>query len=368
MNLCQSAGLAVLLAALTFNIEQSRADNWQQTMSAQFMTEFDTNPAMSPSYHGGVWRGIFMPGYILTGNFDADTLKSGLALQVVRSSDESLILNRESPSAFIDWTRQIVEGEYGVSGRYTEVDIRDAGIEATSLTLGASTRATRNISGKWRKAISQRSTLSADGSYEKVSYTGDTYIDYVARTGSMMFSYAWDEYNTPFFKLNYADYEPAGIGASGQLSSADAGWHWQSSDNLQGTLQAGKSINNDGETGTQGAVEVKYTGQRTEFVVNASRQVLPSGLGGFVTFDQANGSWSYAVSERSRTGINLEWRTIHYATDIINRTAGVWWQHNLNAYWDTRLYYLHRTREREGVGPATADLLGLMFTYTHNDF
>lgn len=368
MKFCQSAGISVLLAALTFNMEQSWAGYWQHTVSSQITAEFDTNPAMSPTYQGGVWRGLFTPGYTLTGRFGEDEFNTGLALQIARSSDETLILNRESPSAFINWLQKSTDGEFGMSGRYTEMEVRDAGLEATGLSLVTSSRVSRNISAKWSKAFNQRSTLSANGSYEKVSYTGDTFIDYNTTTGVITFAYALNEKSTPFIKISYADYEPVAGGYYSYLSSADAGLHWQSSDNLQGTLQAGRSINNDGETDTQGEVEVKYSGSRMEIEVNAKRQVIPGGLGGFVAFDQANGIWSYALTERSKVGLDLGWRNIHYTTAIINRIAGVWLHHNLNSFWDTRLYYQHRISEQEGVGAASANILGLTFIYTHTDF
>jgi hypothetical protein len=308
---------------------------------------------------------------MLVGRTGANELKAGLALLIARSSNKTLSQNREDPNVFLDWRRQSDAGEFGLSAKYDEVATRIAEIDNTGPGFADSTRASRTMSGSWSKALSERSTLSADGSYEGVSYKGGTYIDYSTRSGDMMFSYAWSERSTPFVKISYADYEPAGgnlLSRFANVINATLGWNWKVSDYLEGTLQAVESKVSDAKMGTQGMASVQYTGQRTGLVLNAGRQVSPSGLGGFVTVDQAKGSWSYALNERSKTGIDLGWQNNHFVTDIINRTTGAWLQHDLNSFWGARTYYLHRIIEQGGVGGASSNILGIALVYTHPDF
>jgi hypothetical protein len=308
---------------------------------------------------------------MLVGRTGANELKAGLALLIARSSNKTLSQNREDPNVFLDWRRQSDAGEFGLSAKYDEVATRIAEIDNTGPGFADSTRASRTMSGSWSKALSERSTLSADGSYEGVSYKGGTYIDYSTRSGDMMFSYAWSERSTPFVKISYADYEPAGgnlLSRFANVINATLGWNWKVSDYLEGTLQAVESKVSDAKVGTQGMASVQYTGQRTGLVLNAGRQFSPSGLGGFVTVDQAKGSWSYALNERSKTGIDLGWQNNHFVTDIINRTTGAWLQHDLNSFWGARTYYLHRIIEQGGVGGASSNILGIALVYTHPDF
>lgn len=351
-----------------FNTEQGWADVWQQTGSASVSTEYDSNPTLSPTHPDGIWRTIFEPSYTLMGILGENELKTGLALQIARSSNETLSRNREDPSVFLDWQRQSEAGEFGIFSRYAETATRIAEMGNAGPGLADSTRASRTMTGRWNKALSERSTLSVDGSYEGVTYTGGTYIDYVTRSGNTMFSYAWSERSTPFIKMSYADYEPTGGGPSSQFNSAALGLNWKAWDNLEGTLQVGRYRIINAEVGTQGGASVQYTGQRTQLSLNAGRQVSPSGLGGFITADQANGSWSYALSERSKTGIDLGWSKNHFDSVIINRTAGAWLQHDLNSFWGMRTYYLHRTSMQDGVGSASSNILGLALVYTHTDF
>lgn len=371
MNVRRIDKFSIMLSVFVFYSGHCWADSWQQTVSARASTEFDTNPAMSPTDTGGVWRNIFEPGYTLAGRLGENELKTGVALQVERSSNTTLSPYRESPSAFLDWLRQSDAGELGISSSYAETATRNNITDANALIPVTSTRASRAISGRWRRAMSERSTFSANISYEGVSYTetSSSYIDYSTRSTSMMFSYVWSEYSTPFFQLLHTDYASAGgISPSSFTNTAVAGLNWKASDALEGSLQAGRSSINNAEMSTQGGMTVQYTEQRSVLSLNLNRQVLPSGLGGFVTADQANGSWTYDLSDVSRTGITLDWRRNHFDIEVINRTAGAWIQHELSPFWLLRTYYRHNMLNSDGIHDASSNILGITLLYTHTDF
>ena len=368
MNLPRFAGLSILLAVHMLYAGQSWAETWQHAASSRISTEFDTNPAMSPTYPGSVWRALFEPSYTLTGRVGASELKAGLALQIARSSNRALSQNRDGPSVFFDWLRQSDASEFSISSRYAEIATRDAGIDATGLVPVDSTRASRSLSGRWSKALSERGTLSADGAYEGVSYKGGTYIDYASQSGGLRYSYAWSESSTTFLSVSGVKYVPAGDGPSSRLATATLGLNWKAG-YMDWTMQAGQSKGGGGNSGLQGAASVQYTGQRAQLVLNADRQVSSSGLGGFVKADHMRGSWSYALSEYSNTGIDLGWnKNLSITTNNIRTTTGVWLQRNLNPLWGVRTYYQHNIIKGGGADGASSNILGLSLVYTHSDF
>lgn len=369
MNVCRFDKLPIIFTVLVLASGQVWADTWQQTATVRASTEYDSNPALSPNNPRSAWRFLFEPGYTLAGRFGESELKTGVALQIARSSNETLIHRRDSPSAFIDWLRNFNAGEFGITARYAEIATRDAGIDVTAQVPVDSIRSARTLSARWNKALSERSTLSVDGSYEKVNYSGGAYTDYATRSENMMFSYAWSERNTPFLKASHIDYEPAGISSPNTFSNTlFAGLNWILSDNLEGTLQVGKSKFSNENLVTQGAATMRYTAQQTGLILSADRLISPSGLGGFVIVDQANANWSYALSERSNTGIDLGWRKSQFVTDIINRTASVWLQRDLNSFWGLRTYYLNRIFEQDQFVAVSSNMLGLSLIYTYTDF
>jgi hypothetical protein len=367
-----------MLIPLVFYSGLDWAGTWQQDGAIRVSTEYDTNPTMVPanpsgiwqSVPSGIWQSVFAPSYTLRRMSDANELNAGAALQIAHSSNKALSQDRNDPSAFLGWNRQSDAGNFGISAKYDETSTRISEISNTGPMLADSTRASRMISGSWNKALSERSTLSVDGAYEGVAYSSGAYTDYATRSGNMMFQYDWSERNKPYIKISYVNYEPANGNLPSPSHSANValGLNWEATEYLKGTLQAGKSKVSGAGMGTQGLASVQYTGQRAGLVLNASRQVSATGLGGFVTVDQANGNWSYVLNDLNRFGIDLGWQKNHYLAETINSTTGAWLQHDINSYWGARTYYLHRTSHQVGVGGATSDTLGVALTYTHADF
>lgn len=357
-----------MLSALMFHSAQGWAGAWQQTASARVSTEIDTNPLLSPSHPVDLWRTIFEPGYTLRRVGDTNDLNAGLALQMVRTSNQMLSQNREIPSAFINWQRRGDTGGFGLSAKYDEVETRIAELDSTGLIYTDSTRASRTMSGNWSEALTERSNLALNAAYNDITYNAGPFFDYVTRSGDMKFSYAWSESTAPFIRMSYSDSEQSGSNILNRYANALLGWNWKVADHLEGSVQAGKSKTSGASMGKQGAVEVKYTGPRYGISLNADRKVSPSGLGGFVTIDQARGGWSYALVERSSAGIDLGWSKHHSDTGLISRTAGGWVQFELYTNCVARAYYQHKKMGRDVSGVATSNVLGLSLVFSRTDF
>jgi hypothetical protein len=368
------ARLSIILIPLVFYSSLDWAASWQQGGAIRVSTEYETNPTMVLANPSGIWQSVFAPSYTLKRAGDANELNAGAALQIARSSNKALSQDRNDPSAFLGWNRHSEAGNFGISARYDETSTRISEISNTGPILADSTRASRIMSGSWNKALSERSTLSVDGAYEGVSYSSGSsgaYTGYATRSGNMMFQYDWSERSKPYVRISYTDYEPANGDLILPSHSANValGLNWEATEYLKGTLQVGKSkVSSSAGMGTQGLVSVQYTGQRTGLVLNASRQVSATGLGGFVTVDQANGNWSYALNELNRFGIDLGRQKNHYVDETIYSTTGAWLQHDINFFWGARTYYLHRKSYQVGIGGASSDTLGVVLTYTNADF
>ena len=369
MNSRHPDSFFIILFILLFYATQSWAETWQHSMTARISEIYDTNPVMSPTSQGEVTRAVFEPGYSLLGHIGDSELKVGLALLFARSSNETLSPMRNNPTVFLDWSQQVDSGEFGLLYKYAEIATRDSAIDTTGLEPVTSTRSLRHFGVKINNTLSERSSLAADGSLEKISYSGGgNYIDYNLRSVSIGLNYLWTEQSTPFIKLSHSTYEPEGGGSSNQLDSADFGLTWKTSDNLEGTLQGGRAKNGNDEFGTQGAAALQYTGQRSTFAINAGRQILPSGIGGFFKADQANTNWSYTLNERNKTGIDFGWRNNHVFTDIIYRTGTFWLQHDLDPLWLMRAYCQRNVLQRAGMDDAASNMVGITLAYSYSDF
>ena len=174
--------------------------------------------------------------------------------------------------------------------------------------------------------------------------------------------------------LSYVDFVPTGGGPSSRIYNAGLGLNWSASERLDWTLQAGPSRleSAGGSAGTtttttslQGGMTMNYKGQLTNLVLNANRQSTPSGLGAIIMVDQVNGSFSYDLSERSKTGLDLGWSKYDALTVSFYRTAGVWLRHDFNTSWWMKAYINHNTSVWGGLNPAMSNMIGFSIAYTN---
>jgi len=354
------------------------ADSWQSAVSSKVTTAYDTNPTMSPNYPGGVWRILYEPGYLLTGRDGANELKAGLGLQIERSSNSALSANRDSPNLNLDWLREGEINTFGISYKYIEIAVRNAGVDASGQGING-TSASRALSGTWSRALSERSKLSVDGSHEAVTYKGGDFLDYELQRAGMRYSYDLSERNTPFIKVSADRYVPSGGGSPIRLPSALLGLDLKD-ENIDWTMQAGRFRDSEGNSGPLGLAGAHYTGEKNQLILNAGLLVFPSGLGGFVKGNQKKVSWIYALSEVSNAGIDLERSNYHYLekSDIpsvalrqIDNSAtitGAWMERGLNFFWKMRAYYQHRMNKFVGGNGAFSNVVGISFGYVNPDF
>lgn len=351
----------------------AKADAWQGTLATRASAEYETNPAMSSTQHSGVWQGIFDASYTLAGRALESEIATGLALQMARASNKILSPDRDSPSLFLNWLRPGKTREIGLSTRYSEMSTRDAGgVDATGRVPVDSIRSSRMLSGNWREDLTERSSLSAEGAYERVTYKGGgSYTDFSSRSGGLKFSYFLNEQITSFVGASGSKYTPVGGGPSSSLVDVTFGLNWRA-EYIDGSMQVGKSRVVGGRSDTQGLISVVYAGPKARLALNGSRAISPSGLGGFVKTDLLRSEWSYAISEYSNTGIDLERRKDYFltasdATTTLS-TSGIWIDQYLTSFWNMRAYCRHRTAHGESVESGSSNILGFSFAYSNPDF
>jgi len=352
------------------SVEQGWADSWHNEVSSQLSAEYETNPAMTPTSLGSIRRVVFGPSYTLIGQVGTNELKAGLAVSIYRSSNHVLSPNREDPSVFFDWTHHSETSEFGISPRYSETATSDSGIDATQPVPVSSIRASRSLTGRWNKELNERSSLSADGSFDAVTYRGSgNYIDYSTRTGNLRLSHDVSEKSKGYLRLSGQKYVPIGTASSTRLASATFGLNWKISDYLEGSLEIGKTKSSGVKTATNGSASIQYAGPLSQLILEADRQVSPSGLGGFVKADHLGGNWNYSLSERSNMGIDLEWWK-NLSTNIYNiRTStGVWLQHNFSPLWAGRMKYQEYMLTGGGVVSISSNVIGVSLAYINSDF
>lgn len=350
----------------------ANAQVWHSAVSVPTTVEHDSNPLLSVDNKTAVTRTIVAPNYKLIGTFGRDELRAGFGLNLERSSDSSIIADREDPNLQFAWQRETETGGFGLNSRYSETSTLSDEVEQTGVVAADGTQKTYALGGNWSSAVSERSTLASNIEYQRVKYDIDTLTSYDDISTSLSWNHAWSERIEPFISFALSRYEPqdSPLATSSNSYSPSAGLQLKISERLEGSVHAGVNTTSDSEGGpsAQGGVDLRYEGERFDLSFDAGRSTVSSGDGGFREVSSLSGAWSYAINEISRAGLNASWQDSKGETPNTTQNFAAWASQELSPFWVARLSLMHKQRQQDGLSEATANVLGLTLTYSHPDF
>jgi hypothetical protein len=334
--------------------------------------EHDSNPQLDADNEAAVTRTIIAPDYSLIGTFGRDELRIGFGLNLARSSDPSIVSDREDPNLQLGWQRETETGGFGLTSGYSETSTLSDAVEQAGVVAGDGTQKTYSLGGNWSAAVSERSTLSNSTDYQRVSYDIDTLTNYDNLSTSVNWSYAWSERIDPFISLALSRYEPqdSNTATSSNSYSPSAGLKLKISERLEGSVHAGinKVSGTDGGPSGQGGFDLRYEGERFDLSVDVGRSTVASGEGGFTEVSSLSGAWSYAIDEVSRAGLSASWQDSQGETPNTTQNFSAWASRELSPFWLARLSLMYKQRQQDGLADASANVIGLTLTYSHPDF
>lgn len=348
------------------------AASWQAAVALPVTVEHDSNPRLDGDVEKAVTRTIIAPDYNLVGAFGRDELRLGIGLHLERSSDQSIILNREDPKLLLGWQRESERGGFGLTAKYDESSTLFSSLEESGVVATDGTRKQYALAGNWHTDVSERSTLASDVGYTSVNYDDDALTSYDELATTFSWNYAWSERIEPYAQFSLSRYEPAdgSVTASSTRYSPIAGVQFSISEQLQGVLRAGVNqvSGDEGGPSWQGGFELSYVGERFDTSIDIDRSTIVSGEGGFTEATQLRGTWSYAVSETRRAGFDVSWQDNKGTAPNTMRQINAWANQELSPFWVARLSLTYKQRQQDGRPDASANVLGLTLIYNHPDF
>ncbi|MNI21567.1 hypothetical protein D3C73_750950 [compost metagenome] len=349
------------------------AATWQSAITVPSTVEYDSNPTLATSGEKGVTRYIVAPDARLVGTADQDEFQFGLGLYVVRSSDTAIVTDREDPRLKLGWLRETETGAFGLTARYEESSTLSSTVQETGVVVPDGTQKMSSLEGTWRMALSERSSLNNDIEYRHVTYDIDTLTNYDELSNRFGYTYAWSERMELFTRLGFKHYKPDSqvpLVESSNSYTPDVGVNYQFSEKLRGTVYLGVNEESNADSGpsAQGGMSLDYSGDRADAGIEASRNSVASGDGGFVEVDSISGVWSYALDETRRAGIAASWQDSKGQTPNTLRNYSAWFSQEISPFWFARLSYTYKQRQQDGLPDATANVVGLTLTYSYPGF
>jgi len=347
------------------------AANWQSTVVVPTTVEYDSNPLLLTSEEKGVTRTIIAPDYNLIGQFDRDQLRLGLGMHLLRSSDRSVVDDREDPNLSLGWQRQTETGGFGLLAQYNESSTLSGTVLDTGVVTTDGTQKMSSLTANWSSAVTERSTLANETRYNHARYDIDTLTGYDEYSNYSSWTYAWSERTDLITGLEARRYEPqdttTAIASNSYVPSL--GIKHLFSERLEGAAHVGvnKTTGSGGGRRGEGGASLFYRGARAEASLSADRSTVASAEGGFAELDMVRGGWSYLVTETSRVGVEATWQDAKGETPNTLQTYSVWASRELSRAWDMRFSLMYKERQQDGLPDAEATIVGMTLTYRYPD-
>lgn len=348
------------------------AASWQSSVELPTTVEHDSNPLLLTSKEKGVTRTIIAPDYTLVGQFDRDQLRMGLGMHVLRSSDRSVIKDREDPKLSLGWQRETESGGFGLLASYEESSTLSGAVQDTGVvTTIDGTQKMSIVSGNWSSAVTERSTLANELRYAHATYDVNSLTGYDEYTNDFTWTYAWSERTDIITGFQARRYEPDSTSIAVATNSyvPSIGIKYQISDSLVGAMHVG--VNQTNGDGTQrrgeGGASLTYRGLRSEASISAERSTMANAQGGAAEMDMVRASWSYLLTETTRVGADAWWQDSQGQNPNTLQTYSIWASRAFSPAWDLRVSLLYKERQQNGLPDADATIAGLTLTYRYPD-
>ncbi|WP_442113942.1 hypothetical protein [Pseudomonas sp. NUPR-001] len=345
----------------------AQAAIWHSSVAVPTTVEYDSNPLLLTSDEKGVTNTIIAPDYSLVGTYDRDELRFGLGLHVLRSSDTDIVSDREDPNVSLGWQRKTERGGYGLLAQYIESSTLSGTVLDTGVVTTDGTQKMYSVAGNWSHALTERTTLDNETRYSRARYDIDSLTDYSELSSVVTLTYAWSERTAFFTGIGVRRYEPDDDSTSSAVNNytPTVGVKYQFSERLEGVAHVGmnKASGDDGGERGEGGLSLRYLGDRADASISAERSTVANAEGGFAEIDQVRGTWSYAVNETSRVGLEASWQDSKGQTPNTYQSYSVWASRELSPFWDLRLSLMYKERQQDGLPDAVGTVVGLTLTY-----
>jgi hypothetical protein len=352
----------LLLACSTLS-----ASPHQQSLKVTAAADFDSNAEMLETDEKAVWRAIFTPDYKFRWVQAENELLAQARLNIERSSDTQLSVDREDPLLSLQWTAADPKGELRLEGSFEESSTRVSEFEDTGQVFTDDTRTEWALDAGWDRSLTVRTQLGFSAGYSDVSYDGDSFTDFVLVNTALQLTYLASERSTPYIQLTASRYEPDDPKKPerpkedvSKRYGLTAGVSWQLNSIVETEIHVGASqIDKDNRTTDPvGGASLKFTGERLRTRLEYKRSVAASGSGGFIKADNARGSVSYAYSAVTNFGSSVSWRKNLDPDPVFgnengdeneneNTTAELWADRKLAERWYVRASWQFKQQKSE---------------------
>lgn len=348
-----------------FAAQNVLADVIEQVVSVPVGISQDTNPTLSATNKRSVMITTATPRYKVTSTNPLQELSADLAMQIERSSDQSVRINRDDPSLALGWKKELPKGLLNLGAKYDQTSTRVSELTETGLVQQDGSRRNQSLGASYTHLLSDRLNLSVNGNYTRVKYSGGTLDNYTLPAAAFALNYQYSETLVSYIQTSFSQYQPEGRGQNSEYTTLVGGAQWDWSDRLNLNFNLGvnqiKAAQND--MGLETALKLKYLLLRGNVSAGFSRASTASGNGGFIEADQLQASINYDLSDRSGVGSDISLRQNKGPNKSEYYQLGVFYRYEITPQWNLRLNAQYKENKNTSNQSASGNVVGITINY-----
>ena len=346
----------------------------QQGVTVPIEIEHSSNPALTTNEAIGVTRLRVSPQYTLVKQDGSTQTQFSFGGVLERSSNTAVSDHRSDPNLSFAIERVLPVGSLGIRAALSESSTRQVEFAETGVVASDATQRNILLDGTWTRELSDVSRFELGLAAARVRYDTPSLVGYRELRTSVEFTRDLQEDTQVTARWEGSRLHPSQGTARSSQSRLAVGLSTQLREDFRWVAEIG-TVRTSGLGSTRAPatlLRLDYSGERLTSTLEWSRSTAALGsLGGYTGIRQLGWTAQYLLSER--TSVNLvtsQARTQGAGGEggAVGSTLLAGLRHSFSEFWslEGRLGQL-RSRPNAG-GSATANVVGLLLTYSHPDF
>ena len=380
----------IRLLGLVFAVSQNAlAMDWTGNFSSVNYLQYYSNPLFL-SNPQGVSVADWTPGYAVTGQNDLYTVKAQGSVNLLKSSNPGLMVNRADPTAVIFAGYNGATSRLNLTLNYSQVTTLPMGIspiqsgQYSNATVDA-TRISRSAAMEWQKDFNERYSLDTTATLSAVDFSQPGSVQNTYSLFPLM-SYTEEQLSsklsrqilptlTSYVLANGGEMKPSSGTGQNSWYGVNLGSKWNISDAWLIDAYAGLSkvdnnvpgltyISTGSQTGFSGSVDAEWARDNDSFSLIARQVFQGSAYGGITESDVLSSAFVKQLSDRNFGGADLLYSktlTIYLARQTM---IDAWVSHHISNGFDLKLMLQRIQWMPSGLGALTNNVMGLYLTYS----
>jgi len=293
-------------------VSSVHAAEWSLTSTLNPSAEYDDNVFLSEDAESSMHYAI-TPTVMLTRAVDNMQTSLSVGYRIDRYSSLSSDNDTENPFVRFNGSYNTERSQYGLSANYTEATSRSTALEDTGDFTSQSINRTRSINPSYSYQLSERDSLSLNGSYSERLSSTTSFDDTETKSITAGWQRQFNERLSAGLNGTISNYESEGLTLTtdddNYSLSTSFSYAWSELWNVAGAIGLRRLnterrvlltgiTDSDESTGSTLDFSAIRTDDINVYTIALSRSLSPSGTGEVNEIDRVSASWSHHLSDR----------------------------------------------------------------------